>query len=208
MPTLKLAHGVRLADQPIETKVALRLVTLAEQHKNTAELRVIAKEIGAVFMDVLKAVELLAARKVITFKAITANQFHFEVEAENRKALLRDASTFERHLKAKAIRARRVRTNPPPAHLVPFTESQRAPHMARAAEIATKIGAPRLAYKIANCILRIGQKEVDALLDCVIKTPRPPEVSGVRAFFTLYSVRRDLLVPPPVKQPVAVATNT
>ena len=198
MAILKIPRETKLKNIPLECKVALRLIAYAEQKRNQAELRAIAKEIGSTFVDVMKAVEGLAAQKVITFKPITANLFEFQVDDETRKALRLDASNYSRHLKARAAKGMSPKPQPPPpAHLTPISDEQRAPWLAKGTEIATKLNSAKVAKKVANCLARIGEEEVNKLLASALEqaAATTPSHSAVRIFFETYTKRRDELIP-------------
>lgn len=190
----KITTGVKLKNLPLEQRVMLRLTWVREQRKATAALRTIAKEIGSTFMEVMKCVESLAQQKAIIFKPVTANEFEFTIDTASLPNLQLAASCYQKHLTVRAAKGLPAATKPPPAHLTPITEEMRAPVMDRALTLAARIGAPKLADKVANCIVRIGDGEVVKLVEHVLAN-KTDGVSYVRAFFTLYSVRRDLLVP-------------
>lgn len=183
----------------LESKVALRLVSYAERNRTQAELRALAREIGSTFANVMLAVESLAKQQVITFKPVTANLFDFQVEPANRKELCLDASNYERHLQTLAHKGPPRPSVPPPPHLTPITEEQRAPWMAKALDVATRLNSPKIAKKIANCVARIGETEVTALLNRALEqsAATTPPKSAVRIFFEIYTKRRNELIPAP-----------
>lgn len=206
MAILKIPRETKLKNLPVEHKVALRLIAYAGQKRNQAELRAIAKEIGSVYAEVMTAVESLAKQQVITFNPITANLFEFQVEAQNRQALQLDASNYSRHLKARAQKGPPRPPAPPPAHLKPITDEQRAPWLARAAEIAVQLNYPKVAKKVANCLARIGEEEVNRLVtEALVRSavPTPPK-SAAQVFFEAYTARRNVLIPP--NPPLTTAT--
>ncbi len=198
MELVKIPRETKLKNLPVEQKVALRLVTLANRKQNTGQLRAIAKEIGSTFKDVMVAVESLAKQGVISFKSVTANDFEFQVESANRQELQLHASNYDKHLKVQAAKLAPRPQVPPPAHLTPITEEQRAPYLVKAAELADRLNSPKVAKKIANCLARIGDVEVVGLVNQAINqaTATTPLKSTVRLFFETYTLRRNVLIPP------------
>lgn len=199
MPVLTVPKEVPLKSLPLETRIALRLVTLADGQKKDVEMRPLAKELGAHFKDVMKAVETLAHQRVIQLTPTSANTFQFEMYPESREALRQAAHSFNRHLKVKAEKAARARQqSAAPAHLPPITVERRTQWMEKGTEIAKKLGAPKLAFKLANCIARLGEEEVDKIIEAALlarKSTKEPAMSAVRLFFVLYVARRDTLIP-------------
>jgi len=198
MATIKIPPKTKLKNLPVEQKVALRLVTLANQKKATAALRAIAKEIGSTFVEVMKAVESLSKQGVISFQAVTANEFEFQVESANRQELQLNASNYDKHLKVQVAKPPPRPYAPPPTHLTPITEEQRGQWTAMALDLAARLNSPKLAKKVANCLARIGQEEVVALVNAALEksVATTPAKSAVRIFFETYTERRNVLIPP------------
>jgi hypothetical protein len=204
MATIKIPKEVKLKNLPLESRVALRLVTIREHHQTRGSLRAIAKELGAKFKEVMTAVESLAKQRVIQLTPIDINDFDFEISMDVRRDLRLNASNFDKHLKIQAEKMARAKQSgtPAPAHLPPITAEQRQPWMEKATQIATHLGVPKLAFKIANCIVRMGEKDVDAILEAVLRARKAtpdPAMSAVRMFFTLYVAQRDARFSPAQK---------
>jgi hypothetical protein len=201
MATVKVPRETKLKHLPLETKVALRLVTLAQNKQKVAEMRPMAKELGVTFVEVMKAVESLAKHEGYKITPLTAASFEFELDEANRKALQLPASNFNKHLKVQAAKGGPRRpSGPPPTHLPPITAEQRVPWMEKATVLATKIGVPKLAFKVANCMVRIGEEEVNKLVKAVLEKQKgtegdPRRSSSVHLFFSAYTARRNELVP-------------
>lgn len=202
---IKIPKETKLKNLPVEQRVALRLVTLANRKQATGQLRAIAKEIGSTFKDVMVAVESLAKQGVISFQAVTANEFQFQVESGNRQELQLHASNYEKHLKVKATKPPPRPHVPPPPHLVPITDEQRAPWLVLALDLATRLNSAKVTKKVANCLARIGEAEVVALVNKALdkSAATTPPKSAVRIFFETYTERRNVLVPatPPLTPP-------
>lgn len=201
MASIKIPKEVKLKNLPLESRVALRLVTIREHHQTKGSIRAIAKELGEKFRDVMTAIETLAKQQVIQLTPLDSNDFEFEMSMDLRRDLRLNASNFDRHLKVRSERVTRAKNNGPtaPAHLPPITLEQRQPWMEKATQIATHLGAPKLAFKVANCIVRLGEKEIDLMLEAVLRARKGvenPAMSAVKMFFTLYVARRDALISP------------
>lgn len=201
MASIKIPKEVKLKNLPLETRVALRLVTLREHHQTKGSLRAIAKELDVKFKEAMTAVENLAKQRVIQLTPLDINDFEFEISMDVRRELRLPASNFDKHLKVRSQRMCRAKNNSPsaPAHLPPITLEQRTPWMEKATQIATHLGAPKLAFKVANCIVRLGEKEIDGMLEAVLRARKGienPAMSAVAMFFTLYVARRDALITP------------
>lgn len=201
MALLKIPKEVKLKDLPLESRVALRLVTMREQNKTKAEIRPIAKELSAPFKQVMTAIEDLARKGVIKLTPLTSNDFEFEIDELNRKELRLNASNYDKHLKVRADSAHRARNHGSgaPAHLPPIGVEQRQPWMEKGTAIAVQLGAPKLAFKFANCLARLGEEEVNRILNGASVVRNDPKMSVIRLFFTMYSLRRDELLKPKQK---------
>jgi hypothetical protein len=194
-PKFKIPDNTKLKSTPVECRVALRLVYYATEGRETAQLRAIAKEIGSTFPEVMRAVESLAKQKfLVLLQPTSVNDFKFLVEPSYRSTFQSSAANYERHLKAKAARKQTLQA---PAHLLPITAEQRAPVQALGNELAKKLGVPRIGYKLANCLIRMGEPTVRELVAKAIAQAAESngKVSSVRTFFELYTEHRDRTIP-------------
>lgn len=203
--TYKIPTGVKLKDLPLEQRILFRLLTVKGRSKTaqTADLKAIAIETGSTFFDAMKAVEsLVAGGAVLNLCPLDVSSFQFEIAPEAKKTLQKHAANYNRHLKAKALRAERRKNTPPspavlsviPAHLTPITAEQRAVWMTKANELAQLIERPHVAEKIANCIVRIGVEHVERLIREAL-TDKTSTLSARAKFFIAYRLLRDQLIP-------------
>ena len=208
----KVPFGQKLKNAPLELRSLLCLVALAEKKINRADLMTLADDLGASPDDLPLIMISLLRTGNITMQQHGATTFEFTIHPEAHKALIKPARSYRVHLEAKARKALRAIKNaaaasfrpapsPKPAHLTDITAEQRVVHSEAAAALATKLGRPEFAEKIANCIVRIGPEEVSKLVDDVLASHKNGDGSLRRRFFCLYEKRRDELIVPPNQTP-------
>lgn len=206
----KVPFGQKLKNAPLELRSLLRLVALAERRTNQADLVTLADELGASPDELPMVMISLLRTGNITMQPLSPTTFEFTIHPDAHKALVKPARSYRVHLEAKARRALRAIKNaataslrsapgPKPAYLTDITAEQRASHLEAALALATELGRPEFAEKVANCIVRIGPEEVSKLVDEVLATHKNGDGSLRRRFFYLYEKRRDELIGPLVK---------
>lgn len=206
----RLKPGCKLKDADLHYRVLLRLVRRHNQRMRKADLKEIVKDMGADYDEAAQAMLRLISENIVTVKPITESEFEFELCKEAvAGSLNKDARSYQEHLEARARREANKAANPnppghpkshgptPPPHLPPVTADQRAPYMEIATRLAEQLGRPLLVTKIANCIARIGEADVEAAVQEALKTFEPGGTALSRIFFTVYETRRERLIPTP-----------
>lgn len=205
---IKIPPKVKLKSLPLATKLFLRLVFLSEQHKTSAELRALARELDSKFPEVMVATNELIREKMVQVMPKDANAFDFTVEGKVKEGFLLNASNFNRHLRARAERKARIGIQriTYPAHLTPFSKEQRDPWVNRSEQLVSMLDGhnhdpvrrKNLVHKVANCLARLGNQEIsDIAMAAVLafKATPNPAMSQVGLYFYLYRARREELVP-------------
>lgn len=211
----KAPFGVKLRDTPVEYRVLLRLCHIAtaqkvpgvKNPKGLVNLPALAEELEAPLPEVMAAVTaIMQAGRADLVRAITPVEFEFTVPGILRDRLRQMTNSYTKHLEKCRVRKERLALNPPrvprvkgppalvgPFPYTPISREERLPHMKSAAALAKKMSRPHLQTRIANCIARLGKKEVTALVKEALATFK--EGSLTQHFFNLYGSRRDVLVP-------------
>lgn len=197
---IKLPHGIKAKNLPLEVKVFLRLISASERAKKQGDAKVLSKELKAPFGDILKALTSLSqTHQAVNITPTSVNEFTFSISGDITKWRSL-AKGYDRSLTSQYQKANHVLApaQAPPPHLPPITEEQRTISMDKAVEFAKALRAEHSIKKIANCICRIGLDEVNKIVDSVVdqrRNSKPGDPSSVRLFFETYTVRRDQLIP-------------
>jgi hypothetical protein len=190
---LKLPFKTKLKDGPLAYRLLLRLVTLSEQGKDCADLKLICDEEHSLFSEGMNAINLLVLDKHISVEPtpdVTA--FKFQVDQEIIVKLRNDASAYKRHVAAAAGKP----ASPPRLPSIP--ENDRAALMAKAKPLANKLlvlEKDHAAWQLAGCIARIGLEPVAALVAKTCADPHLPQNGAMADFFEAYCAKRDEMFP-------------
>lgn len=201
---LKLEHGTKLKDAPVEYRLALRLVTIAAQKQNRANFDKLAAEIGASYNETLKAANELHEEGHVHVSDLNLPGFAFEVKKETALALARDAGSYRRMMESQ-------KEKPKAPALPPIDEAVRSEHLDAAATLARKLlvlEKKHAAWQLAGCIARLGLAEIERLVEETCAKEHDVKVGVFRDFFDAYCAARDTKISAPVESATAELVKT